>query len=73
MVTLEVHKAIVAALEAHDPQAARKATRSNLYPLIELLEPFAAKHPGLFSAGWLPSDCCQGARGHVNGWSILTG
>lgn len=46
--TLEEHKAIVAALEARDPQAARDATRHHLSQLIKLLEPLVAERPELF-------------------------
>ncbi|KGF67633.1 GntR family transcriptional regulator [Hoeflea sp. BAL378] len=58
--TLAEHKAIVAALEAHDPQAARAATRRHLNQLITLLEPLVARHPELFSAGPAPSDVAAG-------------
>ncbi|WP_280949298.1 GntR family transcriptional regulator [Hoeflea olei] len=46
--TLEEHKAIVAALEARDPEAARAATRHHLRQLITFLEPLAEQHPDLF-------------------------
>jgi DNA-binding GntR family transcriptional regulator len=46
--TLEEHKAIVAALEAHDPEAARKATQYHLRQLITFLEPLVHSHPELF-------------------------
>ncbi|MDP3525720.1 MAG: GntR family transcriptional regulator [Hoeflea sp.] len=46
--TLEEHKAIVAALEARDPEAARAATRYHLRQLITFLEPLVQSHPDLF-------------------------
>lgn len=46
--TLEEHKAIVAALEAHDPAAARTATQYHLSQLITFLEPLVHSHPELF-------------------------
>ncbi|MCC0035006.1 MAG: GntR family transcriptional regulator [Hoeflea sp.] len=49
--TLEEHKAIVAALEAGDPEAARKATRHHLGQLILLLEPLVDERPELFTSG----------------------
>ncbi len=47
--TLAEHKAIVAALEAHDPEAARQATRHHLGQLIRLLGPLIAERPELFT------------------------
>jgi DNA-binding GntR family transcriptional regulator len=47
--TLAEHKAIVAALEAHDPGAAREATRYHLRQLITFLEPLVNQRPELFS------------------------
>ncbi|PWW00012.1 DNA-binding GntR family transcriptional regulator [Hoeflea marina] len=49
--TLEEHRAIVAALEARDPQAAREATRHHLRQLITFLEPLINERPELFAAG----------------------
>jgi DNA-binding GntR family transcriptional regulator len=49
--TLDEHKAILAALEARDPEAARKAMRTHLGQLITFLEPLERKHPELFAAG----------------------
>ena len=49
--TLTEHRAIVAALEARDPEAARKATRHHLRQLILLLEPLVAERPELFTNG----------------------
>jgi DNA-binding GntR family transcriptional regulator len=49
--TLAEHKAIVAALEARDPEAARQATRHHLGQLIRLLEPLVAERPELFTKG----------------------
>ncbi len=47
--TIEEHRAIVAALAARDPQAARAATRLHLGRLLGRLEPLAHEQPGLFS------------------------
>ncbi len=47
--TIAEHKAIVAALEAHDPQAARLATRHHLRQLVRLLTQLAEARPELFS------------------------
>jgi DNA-binding GntR family transcriptional regulator len=49
--TLAEHKAIVAALEARDPEAARQATRHHLGQLILLLEPLVTERPELFTSG----------------------
>jgi GntR family transcriptional regulator, rspAB operon transcriptional repressor len=49
--TLAEHKAIVAALEARDPEAARQATRHHLGQLIRLLEPLVEERPELFTSG----------------------
>lgn len=49
--TLEEHKAIVAALEARNPEAARKATRHHLDQLTLLLEPLMDERPELFTSG----------------------
>jgi DNA-binding GntR family transcriptional regulator len=46
--TLAEHQAIVAALEARDPVAARSATRHHLGQLIAFLEPLVAARPELF-------------------------
>ncbi len=46
--TLEEHRAIVAALEARDPVAAREATRRHLGQLIRYLEPLERDRPELF-------------------------
>lgn len=48
--TLAEHKAIVAALEAHDPDAARSATKHHLSQLVRLLEPLVSQQPDLFTA-----------------------
>lgn len=48
--TLTEHKAIVAALEAHDPDAARSATKHHLSQLVQLLEPLVSQQPDLFTA-----------------------
>jgi DNA-binding GntR family transcriptional regulator len=47
--TLEEHRAILAALEARDPQAARQATRAHLRQLITYLEPLERERPDLFA------------------------
>ncbi len=47
--TLAEHAAIVAALEARDPQAARDAIRSHLRQLITYLEPLERDRPDLFN------------------------
>ena len=49
--TLQEHKAILAALEARDPDAARQTMRSHLGRLITFLEPLERKHPELFAPG----------------------
>ena len=46
--TLCEHQAIVAAIEARDPSAARAATRAHLGKLIGFLEPLAQNRPDLF-------------------------
>lgn len=46
--TLDEHRAIIAAIEARDPSAAREATRAHLGKLIGFLEPLALSHPDLF-------------------------
>lgn len=47
--TLAEHQAIVAALQARDPAAARAATRLHLSRLLTALEPLARSRPDLFS------------------------
>jgi DNA-binding GntR family transcriptional regulator len=47
--TLDEHRAIIAALEARDPQAARTAVRQHLRQLIRYLEPLERSHPDLFN------------------------
>lgn len=49
--TLNEHKAIVAAIEARDPEAARTATRYHLSQLIRRLEPLVVERPDLFTTG----------------------
>jgi DNA-binding GntR family transcriptional regulator len=44
------HLAILAAIEARDPLAAREATRLHLGKLIGFLEPLALSRPDLFEA-----------------------
>jgi len=46
--TLDEHRAILAALEARDPDAARVATRAHLRQLITYLEPLERDRPDLF-------------------------
>ena len=46
--TLSEHLAILAAIEARDPVAAREATRVHLGKLIGILEPLAQNRPDLF-------------------------
>ena len=46
--TLEEHRAILAALEARDPDAARTAIRTHLRQLITYLEPLERDRPDLF-------------------------
>lgn len=46
--TLDEHRAILAALEARDPDAARRATRDHLRQLITYLEPLERDRPDLF-------------------------
>ncbi len=48
--TLEEHRAIVSALEARDPAAARDATRHHLGQLIRHLEPLERDRPELFES-----------------------
>ena len=47
--TLEEHRAIIAALEQRDPQAAKDATRAHLGQLIRHLEPLERDRPELFT------------------------
>ena len=47
--TLEEHRAILAALEARDPEGARRAMRHHLGRLITFLEPLEKEHPELFA------------------------
>lgn len=46
--TLDEHRAILAALELRDPDAARLATRHHLRQLITYLEPLERERPDLF-------------------------
>jgi len=46
--TLSEHRQIIAAIEAHDPKAAREATKAHLGKLVGFLEPLALTHPDLF-------------------------
>lgn len=48
--TFAEHQAIVAAIEARDPLAARQATRLHLGKLLGFLEPLALARPDLFEA-----------------------
>ncbi|MBC2836563.1 GntR family transcriptional regulator [Paragemmobacter straminiformis] len=47
--TVEEHRAILAALEARDPEAARRAVRLHLRQLISYLEPLERDRPELFA------------------------
>lgn len=47
--TLTEHQRILAALEAHDPAAAREATRHHLGQLLTFVEPLAKTRPDLFA------------------------
>lgn len=47
--TVEEHRAILAALEAHDAEAARRAVRLHLRQLISYLEPLERDRPELFA------------------------
>lgn len=47
--TLAEHRAILAALEAHDPVLARHAIRSHLSQLVRLLAPLERERPDLFT------------------------
>jgi GntR family transcriptional regulator, rspAB operon transcriptional repressor len=48
--TLVEHQAILAALEARDPAAARTATQTHLRKLLTYLEPLVTERPDLFTA-----------------------
>lgn len=48
--TLEEHRAILAAFEAHDPAAARLAVQHHLRQLLTYLAPLERAHPELFAA-----------------------
>ena len=48
--TLEEHRAILAAFEAHDPDAARRAVQHHLRQLLTYLVPLERAHPELFAA-----------------------
>ena len=47
--TLDEHRAILAALEARDPDAARRAVRMHLRQLLTYLEPLERERPDLFA------------------------
>lgn len=47
--TLAEHQAILAALEAHEPETARAATQVHLRQLLTYLEPLVAERPDLFA------------------------
>ena len=47
--TLQEHRAILAAFEFHDPQAARQAVQHHLRQLLTYLQPLERAHPELFS------------------------
>jgi GntR family transcriptional regulator, rspAB operon transcriptional repressor len=46
--TLAEHETILAALESHDPVAAREATKHHLGQLLTILEPLMVERPELF-------------------------
>ncbi len=46
--TLDEHRAIVAAVAAHDPAAARAAIQTHLRQLLRHLEPLERDRPDLF-------------------------
>lgn len=46
--TLEEHRAIIEAIAAHDPEAARHATQAHLRQLLVYLEPLERERPELF-------------------------
>jgi GntR family transcriptional regulator, rspAB operon transcriptional repressor len=48
--TLAEHEAILAALAAHDPEGARRATQLHLRQLLTYLEPLERDRPDLFAA-----------------------
>jgi DNA-binding GntR family transcriptional regulator len=52
--TLAEHQAILAALEARDPQAARTAVQHHLRQLLTYLEPLERERPDLFSPDKAP-------------------
>jgi DNA-binding GntR family transcriptional regulator len=47
--TLEEHRAIIDALQARDPVAARAAVRHHLGQLVTYLEPLERTHPEFFA------------------------
>ena len=47
--TLDEHRSILAALDARDPEAARRATRAHLRQLLARLEPLERERPDLFA------------------------
>lgn len=49
LATLAEHRAILTALEARDPLAARQAVRHHLRQLLTLVEPLERSHPDLFN------------------------
>ena len=52
--TLEEHRQILAAFEAHDPVAARTAVQHHLRQLLTYLQPLERDHPEFFSAPGQP-------------------
>jgi DNA-binding GntR family transcriptional regulator len=48
-VTLSEHHGLVAAIEAHDPEAARRAMEAHLDAVMDEMERFSAKHPEVFA------------------------
>src|SRR3954468_24947948 len=49
--TLAEHRGLVAAIEARNPEAARKAMEAHLDAVTEETERFSAKHPEVFAQG----------------------
>jgi DNA-binding GntR family transcriptional regulator len=52
--TLDEHRLILAAFEAHDPDAARLAVQQHLRQLLTYLQPLERDHPELFSVPGQP-------------------
>jgi DNA-binding GntR family transcriptional regulator len=48
--TMQEHRAILAAFEAHDPHVARNAVQQHLRQLLTYLQPLERDRPELFSS-----------------------